>query len=101
MHVGMKRTPFVVLIVFLLGLAGCYTVPETGRSAFIIPIGDEVAQGAAAFADLKAKEKLSTDPQMNALVQRVGQRIATAVGSDLPSAKWEFVVFDEPKTVNA
>ena len=23
------------------------------------------------------------------------------MGSDLPSAKWEFVVFDEPKTVNA
>ncbi|HLP25080.1 MAG TPA: M48 family metallopeptidase [Acidobacteriota bacterium] len=31
---------------------------------------------------------------------RVGQRIASAVGRDLPSAQWEFVVFDSPE-VNA
>jgi len=31
----------------------------------------------------------------------VGGRIATAVGRDLPGAKWEFVVFDAPETVNA
>ncbi len=97
-----KRFSGVVLLV-ALALAGCYTVPETGRSSFIIPAaaGDEVAQGAAAFADMKAKEKLSTDPVYNEQVQRVGQRIAQAVGSDLPTAKWEFVVFDEPKTINA
>jgi predicted Zn-dependent protease len=57
--------------------------------------------GATAFADARAKEKVSTDPAANARVQRVGRRIAEAVGSALPSAKWEFVVFDEPKTVNA
>lgn len=89
----------VVLLVLIL--AGCYTVPETGRSAFIIPMGDEVAEGAAAFNDIKSKEKLSSDPVYNEQVQRVGKRIAEAVGADLPSAKWEFVVFDEPKTVNA
>jgi len=82
-------------------LAGCYTVPETGRKSVILPIGDEVAQGAAAFADMKSKEKLSANPVYNAQVERVGKRIAQAVGSDLPSAQWEFVVFDEPKTINA
>jgi len=98
---NMSRTLRVAVATLALALAGCYTVPETGRSAFIIPMGDEVAAGAAAFADIKSKEKLSTDPTYNEQVQRVGKRIAEAVGSDLPAAKWEFVVFDEPKTVNA
>ena len=85
----------------LLTLAGCYTVPETGRSAFVLPLGDEVAEGASAFAGIKAKEKLSDDPGYNERVRRVGGRIAAAVGKDLPAAKWEFVVFDDTKTVNA
>lgn len=101
MPVDMSRIPRVAVVLLVLVLAGCYTVPETGRSAFIIPMGDEVAEGAAAFSDIKSKEKLSTDPVYNEQVQRVGKRIAEAVGNDLPSAKWEFVVFDEPKTVNA
>ncbi len=90
-----------ILFLTLLALAGCYTVPETGRQAFILPIMDDVAQGSAAFADLKSKGPISTDPILNERVQRVGHRIAEAVGSDLPGAKWEFVVFAEPKTVNA
>ena len=101
MTMAMNRSLRATLMMAFLVLTGCYTVPETGRSAFIIPMGDEVAQGAAAFADIKSKEKLSADPVYNEQVQRVGKRIAAAVGNDLPSAKWEFVVFDEPKTVNA
>lgn len=88
-----------LLAVLLLG--GCYTVPETGRSSFIIPLGDDVVLGAAAFAEVKAKEKISDDPVANDRVRRIGQRIATAVGDALPGAKWEFVVFDAPKTINA
>jgi predicted Zn-dependent protease len=89
------------LVAVMLALAGCYTVPETGRSAFILPLGDEVAQGALAFAEIKGREKLSADPVLNERIRRIGQRIAQAVGSDLPAARWEFVVFDEPKTINA
>jgi predicted Zn-dependent protease len=85
----------------LLIFSGCYTVPETGRQAFIIPMGDEVSQGEAAFAAVKSKETVSRNPLYNERVQRIGARIAEAVGSDLPTAKWEFVVFDEPKTINA
>ncbi|HRG56985.1 MAG TPA: M48 family metalloprotease, partial [Lacunisphaera sp.] len=91
----------LLLAATLLLLSGCYTVPETGRSSFIIPIGDDVALGTAAFADIKAKEKISTDPAANERVRRIGQRIAAAVGDALPGAKWEFVVFDAPETVNA
>jgi len=97
----MKKRILQLLGLSLLLLAGCYTVPETGRSAFILPLGDEVADGALAFAEFKGKEKISTDLVATERVQRVGKRIAQAVGSDLPSAQWEFVLFDDAKTINA
>ena len=98
----MKRRFLWVFALMLLVLAGCYTVPETGRkSLMIVSAGEEVRMGAAAFAEIRAKEKVSTDVEANGRVQRIGQRIAAAVGNALPGAKWEFVVFDEPKTVNA
>lgn len=89
------------LLVAGLLLAGCYTVPETGRTSFILPVVDDVAQGAAAFAEIKTKEKISTDTVVNERVRRIGRRIATAVGEALPGASWEFVVFDAPATANA
>ena len=81
---------------------GCYTVPETGRQSFILsPLADDVQMGAQAFAEAKSKEKISTDAGANARVQNIGKRIADAVGSNLPGAQWEFVVFDAPETINA
>ncbi len=98
----MKKHFLWLLAAALLVLAGCYTVPETGRSSLIlVSPNEEMQMGAAAFTDLKAKEKVSTDVEANARVTRIGKRIADAVGDALPGAKWEFVVFDEPKTVNA
>ncbi len=91
-----------MLVAMLLGLTGCYTNPETGRqSVILISPAQESEMGASAFAELRTKEKVSHDPEMNARVRRVGERIAVAVGDQLPSAKWEFVVFDAPKTINA
>jgi predicted Zn-dependent protease len=98
----MKRTLLLLLSAVTLALTGCYTVPETGRSSLIlVSPAEEMQMGAAAFTDMKAKGKVSTDVEANARVRRIGQRIAEAVGGALPDAKWEFVVFDEPKTVNA
>lgn len=98
----MKKHFAWLLAATLLALAGCYTVPETGRSSLILVSPDEELQmGVAAFTDIKAKEKVSADVEANARVSRIGKRIAEAVGSALPNAKWDFVVFDDPKTVNA
>lgn len=98
----MNRNFSLALAALVLALAGCYTVPETGRSSLIlVSPADEMQMGIAAFTDMKAKEKLSGDSAANERVTRIGRRIADAVGSALPDAKWEFVVFDEPKTVNA
>ncbi len=93
-------TRFLLLSAILL-LSGCYTVPETGRTSIILPVVNDVAQGASAFADIKAKEKISRDPMVNQRVERIGRRIAAAVGNGLPGAQWEFVVFEAPETVNA
>ena len=98
----MRKIFRLSLLPLVLALAGCYTVPETGRSSFIIVTpAEELQLGVAAFTDMKAKEKVSTDVEANARVTRIGRRIAAAVGEALPGARWEFVVFDEPKTVNA
>lgn len=85
----------------MLIVAGCYTNPVTGRKSLVIlSQGEELTLGAESFKQIREKEKVSSDPAMNARVTRVGQRIAQAVGSELPDAKWEFVVFDSPE-VNA
>lgn len=97
----MKCSLSLGLVAAVLFLTGCYTVPETGRTSLILPVVDDVAQGAAAFAEIKSKEKISSNAVENERVKRVGTRIAEAVGDALPDAKWEFVVFDEPGTVNA
>src|SRR6266542_2830951 len=79
---------------------GCETVPITGRSQLQLVSGEqEVQMGAEAYKEILAKAKISADPAANALVTRVGTRIAAATGrSDLP---WEFKVIDDPQTVNA
>lgn len=100
MRHSMKRFLLATCLLPLLCLTGCYTVPETGRTSFILPV-DDVAQGAAAFIAIKSKEAISKDRVANERVQRIGQRVATAVGNALPNAVWEFVVFDAPDTINA
>lgn len=97
----MKRMLSQFLTLVVLVVSGCYTVPETGRQALILPIFDDVQMGTQAFAEVRAKEKVSTDPAVNARIQRIGKRIAEAVGDRMPNAQWEFVVFDAPETVNA
>jgi len=88
-------------LLLLVVLAGCYTVPETGRRSFVmISPAEEAALGAQSFAQLRTQEKVSEDPVHNERVRRVGRRIAEAVGDALPGAKWEFVVFDS-KDINA
>ena len=96
----MKRIS-LLLLAAIVGLAGCYTNPVTGRKSLVLlSQGEEVTLGTQSFQDIRAKEKVSADPALNARVTRIGQRIAQAVGNELPDAKWEFVVFDS-KELNA
>lgn len=80
-------------------VAGCITNPETGRrQLLIIPEAQVTELGFASFEQMKKETPISKDAAANALVQRVGKRIAAAV--TLPGAQWEFVVF-ESKQANA
>jgi predicted Zn-dependent protease len=82
-------------------LTGCETVPETGRSQLIlISAAQESQLGLQSFTDTKKSVPISKDAAANALVEKVGRRIAAVAGKDLPGAQWEFVVF-ESKEANA
>lgn len=74
-------------------MVGCDTVPETGRRQLnIISAGEEMQLGLSSFNQLKKDVPISRDAAGNALLQRVGQRIAAV--AQLPNAQWEFVLFE-------
>ena len=99
----MKRFNCVIAAVLtaavILGVAGCITNPETGRRQLLLVPESQMTQlGLSSFEQMKKETPISKDPAANALVQRVGKRIASVV--NLPGAQWEFVVF-ESKEANA
>lgn len=80
---------------------GCTTVPVTGRSQLnLMSAGEEMQLGLTSFNQLKKETPISKDPAANALLQKVGKRVAAVAGPDMPNAQWEFVVF-ESKEANA
>ena len=81
----------VFTILFLL--TGCTTVPETGRTQFnMISPGQEMQLGLTSFEKMKQETPIRKDPAVNAMLQKVGKRIAAV--AQLPDAQWEFVVFE-------
>jgi len=82
----------VCLGVLLLWVAGCTTVPETGRKQFNMLTPDqEMEMGLASFSQMKQEVPLSRDSNAAAMVERVGKRVAAV--APLPNARWEFVLF--------
>jgi len=86
-------------LMILVALAvGCDTVPVTGRKEFtgLVSHNQEMQLGLSSFNQLKQTTPISHDPAANALVQKVGKRIAAVASADMPGAQWEFVVFESP-----
>ena len=100
----MKTSPirlFTILLTAIAILTGCATNPVTGRKQLSLVSGDQELQlGLSAFEQMKKEVPISHDPAANAMLQRVGSRIAAVAQKDMPNAKWEFVVFDS-KEANA
>ena len=91
--------PFALCILSAALWSGCNTVAETGRYQLnLIPAGEEMQLGLTSFDKMKKEVPISKDAAANALVQKVGKRIAAVAA--LPGAQWEFVVFDS-KEANA
>ena len=86
-------------------LTGCTTVPETGRTQFVVlSASDERALGAAAYTEQLGQAKtISSGPDFDR-VQRVGKRIAGSserrYGNAVANFEWQFAVIDTPE-VNA
>ena len=86
------------LILVAALLAGCSTVPITGRKQLSLVSADQEMQlGLTSFNEMKQEVPISKDPGANALLQKVGKKIATIAGPDMPNAQWEFVVFESKK----
>src|SRR4051812_47860087 len=91
----------VVSALFILVLNGCTTAPVTGRSQLsLVSSGEATQLGLTEFDKMKKETPIDTNPADNAMVQKVGKRIAEVAGKDMPDAQWEFVVF-QSKEVNA
>ena len=91
----------VGILAFGLTISGCYTVPETGRTGMVLFSESQIANmGKESFTELKTQVRVSNNRPKNEIIQRVGHRIASAVGRDLPEAEWEFVLIED-NTINA
>src|SRR5438067_2146488 len=96
----MRTSSLILFLMAGLVLGGCATVPYTNRKQFnFVSETQENQLGLEAYQDVKKKNKISQDSQVNAMVQRVGKRIAIA--AEKPDWDWQFTVIDDPKTVNA
>jgi predicted Zn-dependent protease len=83
----------VSLLFSSFSFTGCASLPGAKE-----PTDDEInAESAKAYADVKAKSKMSTNKEWNDMVQRVVKRIAVASGENF---QWEAVVIESPE-VNA
>src|SRR5712671_84911 len=78
-------------------LAACESAPITGRSQLMLVSESEERQmGLQAYQEVLSKEPLSYDAQTNALVEKVGRRIAAAAEHPpgelwrAPHFRWEF-----------
>lgn len=96
----MKRLKGLIAILgMVVFVSACTTVDETGRRQLrLVSPSQEMQLGLNSFEELKKQTPISKDAEANALVQRVGKRIAAVAG--LEGAQWEFVLFED-KTPNA
>lgn len=84
----------------LSSLAGCYRAPGTARDQLIFFSEEKELQfGLQAYREVLREARLSENPEITEMVQRVGQRIAKAANK--PEYQWEFAVIEEDKMINA
>src|SRR5262245_32394337 len=92
----------LILCAMAATLAACESAPVTGRSQLmLVGESEERQMGLQAYREVLAKEPLSNDAKANALVEKVGRRIAAAAErppGDLwqaPRFRWEFKTIDK------
>ncbi|MDT7041122.1 M48 family metallopeptidase [Candidatus Nitronereus thalassa] len=74
--------------------------PGTARDQIIfISEEKEIALGVSAFRDVLKHARLNANPEINAMVNRVGRRIAAVANK--PEYHWEFAVIQDDEQINA
>jgi len=100
------RTSILVLI-SCAAFAGCASVNRTvdkGTGAIgelLLPVPEEVQLGNQLAAEVNQQEKILQDPQVQAYVNSVGQKVVQASGDKRDGIKYSFTVIDQPGTINA
>ena len=106
MKYKLRHSLILIACLFMTVLAGCTTVPITGRSQFnTIPDSMINSMSLEQYNTFlrNPETKLSTDPEKTAMVQRVGLRIASAVEQymtennmrdHIAGYQWEFNLVD-------
>jgi len=87
---------------FVSLLVACETAPVSGRSqVMLVSENEEREMGLQAYREVLNKEPLSRDAQVNAMVDKVGRRIANAAEHPpqelwrAPRFRWEFKTVDK------
>jgi len=94
-----RRSAVAGFMAALLVLAACATNPATGkRQIALISEEQEIAMGREADQQVQQQLGLYPDQELQAYVNRVGQKLAAA--SERPNLPWTFRVVDDP-VVNA
>lgn len=89
---ALLRALFIAVCASLL--LACETAPLTGRSqTMLLDAGQERALGLQAYQQVLSQERLSRNASVNALVERVGRRIAAAAENP-PPGLWQPPRFD-------
>ncbi|MFC2061587.1 M48 family metallopeptidase [Elusimicrobiota bacterium] len=111
----MKKHSITAVITFsgliAVFLAGCATVPLTGRRQMnLIPSSQMSSMGASNYKSFLSQVKLSKDAKKVAMIKRAGRKTAAAteeflrengLESDLKYYDWEYNLIDDDKTINA
>jgi len=92
-------------------LIACATVPLTGRRTFdLVPDSQVIALANDQYGEVLKKSQLSQDSAKVQMVQRVGQKIASATetflkqnnqADEIKDFIWQFSLIQDDKTVNA
>ena len=109
----MKTMKYLLLSLVAAILVGCgttNTVPITGRKqTLMVSDGEMLSLSTQQYTDFMKTAKLSTNATNTAMVQRVGQRLASAVetylksngmAADVQNYKWQFNLVQD-QNVNA
>jgi predicted Zn-dependent protease len=91
-----KRVLRYGIVASAILLTACVVSP-TGRKQFMLfspSVGEMSKMGAVAFDDLKKKQKVSTDPKLNAYVACVSNALLAVLPGD-EGKGWEIKVFED------